>query len=163
MGKIMNSDALVRELLGRLLAWEDAHVGFDTAIADLPLDHRGIQPAGLPYSPWQLLEHLRRAQRDILEFCRNPDYQELTFPDNYWPSSKALPSPAEWDESVRQFREDREALQQLAKDPNVDLATRIPHGNGQTYLRELVLAADHAAYHIGQLVVVRRLLGNWKR
>ncbi len=159
----MNSDALVRELLGRLLAWEDAHVGFDTAIAGIPPDDCGIQPAGLPYSPWQLLEHLRRAQRDILEFCRNPNYKELTWPDDYWPPSPEPPSQAAWDESVRQFREDREALQQLAKDPNLDLATRIPHGNGQTYLRELVLAADHAAYHIGQLVVVRRLLGNWKK
>jgi uncharacterized damage-inducible protein DinB len=158
----MKSDGPVRNQLSRLLAWEDAHVGFDTAIADMPEDLRGKQPAGLPYSAWQLLEHLRRAQRDILEFCRNANYQELTWPDDYWPSSPAPPSPAAWDESVRQFREDREALQQLAADPNVDLATRIPHGNGQTYLRELVLAADHAAYHIGQLVVVRRLLGNWK-
>ena len=159
----MNHNALLRDQLSRLLAWEDAHVGFDTAVADMPADLRGKQPAGLPYSAWQLLEHLRRAQRDILEFCRNPNYQELKWPEDYWPSSPAPSSPAAWDESVRQFREDREALQQLANDQTVDLATRIPHGNGQTYLRELVLAADHAAYHIGQLVVVRQLLGNWKK
>ena len=158
----MNSGAPLREQVARLLDWEDAHVGFDTAIADIPADARARQPSGLPYSPWQLLEHLRRAQQDILEFCRNPNYQELKFPDDYWPSSPAPPSPAAWDESVRQFREDRKALQQLATDPKVDLATRIPHGDGQTYLRELVLAADHAAYHIGELVVVRRLLGTWK-
>ena len=158
----MNSGAPLREQVARLFDWEDAHVGFDTAIADIPADVRSKQPSGLPYSPWQLLEHLRRTQRDILEFCRNPSYQELKFPDDYWPSSPAPPSPAAWDESVRQFRQDREALQQLAADPRVDLATRIPHGEGQTYLRELVLAADHAAYHIGELVVARRLLGIWK-
>jgi hypothetical protein len=154
--------AVFRLPIKRLLAWEDSHVGFDKAVADMREDLRGKQPAGLPYSPWQLLEHLRRAQRDILEFCRNPNYQELSWPDDYWPSSPAPPSPAAWDESIRQFREDREALQQLAVDPNIDLAAKIPHGKGQTYLRELILAADHAAYHIGQFVVVRRLLGDWK-
>ena len=157
----MNSGAPLREQLTRLLAWEDAHVGFDTAVADIPADVRATQPSGLPYSLWQLLEHLRRTQRDILEFCRNPNYQELNWPDDYWPSSPAPPSPAAWDESVRQFRQDRKALGQLAADLKVDLASRIPHGDEQTYLRELVLAADHTAYHIGQLVVVRRLLGIW--
>lgn len=158
----MTSDAPLRELLGRLLTWEDAHVGFDAAIADIPADVRGKQPSGLPYSPWQLLEHLRRTQRDILEFCRNPSYQELKWPDDYWPPSPAPPSPAAWDESIGQFRQDRNALQQLAADLRTDLAGRIPHGNGQTYLRELVLAADHTAYHVGQLIVVRRLLSVWK-
>jgi hypothetical protein len=158
----MTNDAPLRELLGRLLTWEDAHVGFDTAVADIPADLRGQQPSGLPFSPWQLLEHLRRTQRDILEFCRNPNYQELSFPDDYWPPSPAPPSAAAWTASIGQFRQDRSALQHLAADPTIDLAARIPHGTGQTYLRELVLAADHAAYHIGQLVVVRRLLGLWK-
>lgn len=158
----MNSDAALREQLGRLLSWEDAHVGLETAIADIPADLRAKQPAGLPHSPWQILEHLRRAQRDILEFCRNDHYQELEWPDDYWPSSPAPASPAAWDESIRQFRQDRKTLQELAADPKIDLAARIPHGQGQTYLRELVLAADHAAYHLGELVVVRRLLGIWK-
>lgn len=158
----MSSDAPLRELLSRLLAWEDAHVGFDAAVADIPADLRGKQPSGLPYSPWQLVEHLRRTQHDILEFCRNPNYQELKWPDDYWPPSPSPAPPAAWDESIGQFRKDRSALQQLAADPNTDLAARIPHGNGQTYLRELVLAADHAAYHVGQLVVVRRLVGIWK-
>lgn len=158
----MNNDVPVREQLARLLAWEDAHVGFEAATADIAADRRGSQPSGLPFSPWQLLEHLRRTQRDILDFCRNPNYQELKWPDDYWPASPAPPTPAAWDESIRQFQQDRQALQQLAADPAVDLTARIPHGDGQTYLRELVLAADHAAYHIGQLVVVRRLLGIWK-
>lgn len=158
----MKDDVLLREQLSRLLAWEDAHVGFDTAVDGIPAELRGKRPSNLPYSPWQLVEHLRVTQRDILEFCRNPNYRELKWPDDYWPKSAAAPSPAAWDESIRQFRQDRKALQQLAADPQVDLAARIPHGDGQTYLRELVLAADHAAYHIGELIVVRRLLGIWK-
>lgn len=156
----MNSDA-IRQHLGRLLAWEDAHVGFDKAVADVPTKFRGKQPAGAPYSPWQLLEHLRLTQHDILDFCRNPDYEELDWPNDYWPTSSDPPTAKAWDDSIRQFREDRKALQRLAADPTVDLTARIAHGDGQTYLRELVLAADHAAYHIGQLVVIRRLLGIW--
>lgn len=156
------NDLSLRDFLARLLTWEDAHVGFDVAMAGIPADARGKQPAGVPYSPWQLLEHLRRTQRDILEFCRNPDYQELKWPEDYWPPSAVPPSPAAWDESVEQFRQDRKALQQLAADPKTDLAAKIPHGSGQTYLRELVLVADHTAYHVGQLILVRRLLGIWK-
>jgi uncharacterized damage-inducible protein DinB len=159
----MSLDESTRELVGRLLAWEDAHVGFDAAVAAIPPAVRGAQPAGLPYSPWQLVEHLRRAQHDILDFCRNPDYRELTWPDDYWPSAAAPPSATAWDESLRQFRQDRAALQQLAANPSLDLGARIPHGEGQTYLRELVLAADHTAYHVGQLVLVARLLGVWKK
>jgi hypothetical protein len=157
----MTDDAQLRELLGRLLAWEDAHVGFDAVVADIPTGLRATQPDGLPYSAWQLLEHLRRTQHDILEFCRNPKYQELDWPADYWPASPAPPSDAAWGESVKAFRQDREALQQLAVDPNVDLTARIPHGSGQTYLREILLAADHTSYHVGQLVLVRRLLGAW--
>jgi DinB family protein len=160
---MMKDDVLLREQLSRLLVWEDAHVGFDAAVDGIPAELRGKCPANLPYSPWQLVEHLRATQHDILEFCRNPDYRELKWPDDYWPQSAVPPSAASsWDESIRQFRQDRKTLQQLAADPQVDLAARIPHGDGQTYLRELVLAADHAAYHIGELIVVRRLLGIWK-
>jgi hypothetical protein len=152
----------VRDQLRALLAWEDAHVGFDTVVGDIPPDRQGSRPAGLPYSPWQLLEHLRLTQHDILEFCVNPNYRELQWPDDYWPSSEAPPSSTAWNDSVSQFGQDRRGLQQLAADPKIDLTAQIPHGDGQTYLRELVLAADHAAYHLGELVVVRRLLGIWK-
>jgi hypothetical protein len=154
-------DHALREQIARCLGWEEAHASFDSAVANLPADARGRAPAGLPYSPWQLLEHLRIAQHDILDFCRNPDYRELSWPDDYWPAAAAPPSAAAWDESIRQFREDRAALQALARDSAVDLGARIPHGTGQTYLRELLLAADHAAYHVGELIVVRRLLGAW--
>jgi hypothetical protein len=106
---------------------------------------------------------MRRTQHDILEFCRNPNYQELTWPDDYWPSSAAPPSAKAWDESIRQFGDDRRALQELAADTTIDLGATIPHGSGQTYLRELVLVADHSSYHIGELVLTRRLLGAWKK
>lgn len=158
----MINESLLRDQLSRLLAWEDAHVGFDNAVDGIPAELRGTRPSNLPYSPWQLIEHLRITQHDILEFCRNPNYKELKWPDDYWPASDAPPSARAWDESIRMFRQDRKALQQLAADPAVDLTARIPHGDGQTYLRELILAADHAAYHLGELIVVRRLLGIWK-
>jgi uncharacterized damage-inducible protein DinB len=158
----VSQDAALREQLGRLLAWEDAHVGFDRAVADIPMELRGRQPSGVPYSPWQLLEHLRITQRDILEFCRNSDYHELEWPADYWPPSPAPPTPSAWDDAVNQFRQDRKALQDLAADTSIDLFAKIPHGQGQTYLRELLLVADHTAYHVGELIVVRRLLGAWK-
>ena len=157
----MTDEQAVRDHLRRLLDWEEAHVSFDKAVAGIPPRMRGGKPKGLPYSAWQLIEHLRIAQTDILEFCRNPKYKELKWPDDYWPSKAAPPSTSAWDKSLRQFRRDRKALQQLATDASVDLGARIPHGSGQTYLRELVLAADHAAYHIGELVLLRRMLGIW--
>lgn len=156
------NDGAVREQVARVLAWEDAHATYDAAVADLPAELRGRTPAGLPYSPWQLVEHLRIAQHDLLDFCRNADYRELAWPGDYWPTSPAPPSATAWDESLRRYREDRAALQALARDPAIELTARIPHGSGQTYLREILLAVDHAAYHIGELIVARRLLGAWK-
>ena len=120
-----------------------------------------LVPEGIPASPWQLLEHLRRTQFDVLDFCRNPAYREPK-PEEYWPPSAAPPSAAAWDESVEAFRRDRAALQQLAADARIDLFERIPHGSGQTYLREILVIADHNSYHVGQLIVVRRLLGAWR-
>jgi hypothetical protein len=160
---VKQGQPLVREQIAKLLSWEDAHASFDSAVADLPTKLRGSAPAGLPYSPWQLVEHLLITQHDILDFCRNPAYKEMAWPKDYWPSAAAPPSPAAWDASIAQFRRDRSGLEALARDPAVDLEAKIPHGTGQTYLRELLLAADHAAYHIGELVVVRRLLGAWPR
>jgi len=154
------SDQSVRELLAKMLSWEDAHAGFDAAVEGIPEDFRGKRAGA--HSPWELVEHLRLAQHDILDFCRNPDYKELEWPKDYWPASPAPPSEAAWNESIDTFRRDREALQKLATDTTVDLTARIPHGSGQTYARELVLVADHTSYHVGQLVLVRRLLGIWK-
>jgi hypothetical protein len=152
-------DAQLRTHVQRLLDWHDAHASFDDAVSGIPADLRGRQPQGLPYSPWQLLEHLRLAQQDILEFCVNPDYEEKTWPEGYWPGS-AAPTGDGWERSVESFRTDREALKELAS--RADLFAAIPRGTGQTVLRELLLVADHNAYHIGELVVVRRLLGIWR-
>jgi uncharacterized damage-inducible protein DinB len=151
----------LRRYLTRLLDWEDAHVSFDAAVLGIGSTHRGRTASGLPHSPWQLLEHLRITQRDILDFCREPKYVEKRWPDDYWPREAAPSHDAAWDESVSAFRKDREALQQLALDPGVDLLSRVPNGDGQTYLRELILVADHTSYHVGQLVLVRRALGIW--
>ena len=155
------NDAALRAHLRKLLAWGDAHVDYDRAVAGLAPELRGQRPGGLPYSPWELLEHLRITQHDILDFSRNPQYAELSWPEDYWPQSAAPPDAHAWDVSIAAFHADREALQALADDPAVDLFARIPHGQGQTYLRELLLVADHNAYHVGQLVLVRRLLGAW--
>ncbi|HYF40727.1 MAG TPA: DinB family protein [Gemmatimonadales bacterium] len=151
----------LREQLARLLEWEDAHASFGSAVSGVPAGIQGKRPPSLPYSPWQLLEHLRITQHDILDFCTNPKYSEPSWPADYWPRSAEPPTPDSWTESVRAFQRDRAELQQLSRNPAVNLESAIPHGQGQTYLRELLLAADHASYHIGELIVVRRLLGAW--
>jgi uncharacterized damage-inducible protein DinB len=155
------NETAVRDLLSRLLAWEDAHAGFEAAVAGIPPELQGTQPAGLPYSPWQLLEHLRITQHDILEFCINSTYEEMAWPDDYWPQTAAPPNAAAWAASVKEFQRERQVLQALAQDRALDLNAKVPHGSGQTYLREIVLVADHTAYHVGQLILVRRLLGIW--
>jgi uncharacterized damage-inducible protein DinB len=157
----MNPNDALRDHLIRLLEWPDAHPSFDDVVSDIPAEHRGTRPAGLPYSCWELVEHLRLCQEDILDFCRDPDYAERTFPDDYWPGTPEPPSPDAWEASLVAFRADREALKRLATDSTLDLFAPIPHGTGQTYLRELLLVADHNAYHVGQIIVVRRLLGIW--
>jgi hypothetical protein len=160
MDDVKSIDAL-REQLSRFQNWREAHADYDAAVADLPAALRGVAPPGLPYSPWQLVEHLRLTQADILEFCRNVDYVEQKWPDDYWPKSAAPPDDSAWDASIAAFQRDRRALQSMIKDPDCDLFARVPAGNGQTFLREFLLVADHTAYHVGQLVAVRRLLGAW--
>ena len=155
------SDDPYRMHVLRVLDWEDAHVGFDAAVSDIPSNIRGRQAPGLPYSPWQLLEHMRIAQHDIFDFCRNPNYVEMKWPDDYWPKAPEPPGADAWEKSVAAFRSDREALKQFFADPSLDILAAISHGTGQTYLREALLIADHNAYHVGQLVAVRRVLGNW--
>jgi hypothetical protein len=158
----MTVDAGIRDLLSRALSWGDAHVSFDDAVEGLAPPLRGVRPAGVPHSAWELLEHLRITQSDILEFCVRADYQEKTWPDDYWPASPVPPSDDAWQSSVAAYQKDREALQKLAKSPEIDLDATIPHGSGQTYGRELVLVIDHSAYHLAQLVLVRQLLGAWR-
>ena len=137
---------------------EGAHLSFDEAVKGFPVKLRGAKPKGAPHTPWQLLEHLRIAQADILDFSRNPAYQEMKWPDDYWPKTEVPPDAAAWDHSVEQFRRDLKAMEKLVSDASVDLTARIPHGTGQTVLREALLVADHNAYHLGQLVFVRKML-----
>jgi hypothetical protein len=160
----MNADQSksLRDHLLYLLRGGGAHLDFDKAVAGLPPELRGAKPAGQPHTPWRLLEHLRICQWDILEFSRNPKHVSPTFPDGYWPQGDAPPDAAAWDRSVAAFRADLKAVQDLVADPATDLFARIPHGDGQTILREALLVADHNAYHLGQLVLVRRLLGAWE-
>jgi hypothetical protein len=153
--------AALRDHLLYLLRGGGAHLDFDAAVAGLPPELRGAKPAGQPHTPWRLLEHLRIAQRDILEFSRNPRHVSPPFPDGYWPGGDAPPDEGAWDRSVTAFRADLKAMQDLVADPATDLFASIPHGEGQTVLREALLVADHNAYHLGQLVLLRRLLGAW--
>jgi uncharacterized damage-inducible protein DinB len=152
----------VREHLVRVLEWEDAHVGFDTAVANLPARSRGMRPRGFEHSPWQLLEHIRIAQEDILDFCLNDRYtHDRTWPDDYWPRMPAPQDEPAWVASVAACTRSRARLQEIARDVP-DLTAPVPTGGpGQSYLRALLLAADHVAYHVGQLVAVRRALGAW--
>ena len=157
----MDRDRSLREHLTKLLDWEDAHASVDHAVDGIPPRLRGEVPDGAGHSAWQLLEHLRICQHDILDFCVNPKYVEIPM-EAYWPRTAAPPSDAAWKKSVASLGRDRAALRRLAGDPEIDLFARIPHGSGQTYLRELLLVADHNAYHAGQLVALRRRLGAWK-
>jgi uncharacterized damage-inducible protein DinB len=154
-------ETALRDHLARVLDWEDAHVGFDKAVDGIPADRRGVRPAGFEHSAWQIVEHLRIAQDDILDFSVNPRYEEkLKWPDDYWPDP-APPSDAAWNASVAAFKASREKLKALAREVE-DLTATVPAGKGQqTYLRAVLLAADHTAYHVGQLVALRRALGIW--
>jgi uncharacterized damage-inducible protein DinB len=156
-----STDALRAQLV-RILDWEEAHVGFDKAMEGIPEDKRGSRAEGFEHSLWQLLEHLRLAQNDILDFCVNARYvHSMKWPDDYWPTP-APPNASAWTESIATFKADREKLKNLACDTGLDLFAHVPTGKGpQTYLRALLLIADHNAYHLGQVVAVRRALGIW--
>ena len=154
-------DQSLRKHLVYLLGDGGAHLDFDTAIARFPAADRGTMIKGAPHTAWQLLEHLRIAQWDILEFSRDPTHVSPKFPDGYWPRTEAPPSTRAWTESVRAFQRDLRAMIRLVSNPKTDLFARIPHGDGQTILREALLVADHNSYHIGQLVLLRKLLDAW--
>ncbi|HXP15489.1 MAG TPA: DinB family protein [Terriglobales bacterium] len=156
-----NDDRSLRQHLLDLLKGGGAHASFDDIIGGIPAKLRGQRPAGMPHAPWMLLEHLRLAQWDILEFSRNRKHVSPDFPQGYWPSTDAPPSAAAWSASIAHFRKDLKSMQNLVANPKTDLYARIPWGSGQTILREALVVADHNAYHLGQLVDVRRLLDAW--
>ena len=156
----MTDDAL-REHVVYLLDGGGAHLDFDKAVAGLPTELRGATAPNLPHSPWQLVEHMRLCQWDILEFSINADHVSPDFPDGYWPDTVAPPDDLAWDRCLSQFRADAESMRKLVQADSTDLLAKIPHGTGQTILREALLVADHNAYHLGQLVAVRRAIGAW--
>ena len=153
----------IREMLALALEWEAAHVSVESAVAELAPSDRGRVPDGMPHSAWQLLEHIRLTQRDILDFCCDPEYRERTWPDDYWPPTAAPPDDAAWDSCLGSLREDRAALARIVRDSTRSLVAPIPHGDGQTLLREALLVIDHTAYHVGQIVTVRKAMGAWER
>lgn len=158
----MDRDRMLRDHVLYLLRDGGAHLNFDKAVAGLPTKLRGAKPAGMPHTPWRLVEHMRLAQWDILEFSRNPKHVSPKFPEGYWPEGDAPPDSKAWDASIKAFKNDLKAVEELVDHPKIDLFAPIPHGEGQTILREALLVADHNAYHLGQLVAVRRMLGAWE-
>jgi hypothetical protein len=158
----MKNDKVLREHLVDLITGSNAHANFDAAVKNFPGELRGKTPKNAEHSAWQLLEHLRIAQWDILEFSRSAQHQSPKWPGGYWPAAAAPPDEKAWDKSVRAFRSDQKAICDLIADPATDIHAKIPHGSGQTILREALLVADHNAYHVGQLILVRRLLQSWK-
>jgi hypothetical protein len=158
----MPNEKALRQHLVKLLQATEAHVSFDSVFKNIPTALRGKTPKGAEHSLWEILEHLRIAQWDILEFSRNPRHKSPQFPEGYWPRTSAPPDDLAWQKSIRAFSEDLAALCELVADEKTDLFARIPHGQGQTILREALLAADHNAYHLGQAVLLRRILGAWK-
>lgn len=151
----------LRDYLRRSLTWHEGHVDWIKAVSGIPEKLRGKRPKGSEHSPWELLEHMRIATWDIYEFSRDAKHKSPKWPAGYWPQKPAPPNSAAWDKSVRELERDLEAMGKLVADPKTDLLASIPHGSGQTILREALLIADHNSYHLGQLVLVRRLLGCW--
>jgi uncharacterized damage-inducible protein DinB len=151
-----------RQIVASALNWDQAHATLDAAIEGLPPDMRGRRPNSFPHSVWELLDHIRRVQYDLLDFCRNPHYEDiLKFPDDYWPPTPAPPSDAAWNDAVAAIHRDRADLATLTMEDGRDLTAKIPHGTGQTYLRTVLVAVDHTSYHVGQIIAVRRLIGAW--
>jgi len=158
----MSHDKVLRQQLAKVIDWNEAHADFHAAVDDFPANLRGRVPDGFPYSAWQLLEHIRLALWDILEFSRDARHKSPPWPEGYWPKTAAPASADAWEKSVKAVEEHVDAMRKLVADPSRDLFAPLPHGTGQTLLREALLAADHNAYHLGQLVLVRRALGAWQ-
>lgn len=157
----MDQEKELRNYLKHFLDWHEAHTDLKSALKDFPESLRGTRPPGSPHSGWELLEHMRIATHDILEFSRDRKHNSPDWPSGYWPEKPAPPGAAAWDKSVKALQQDLEEMRKLGSDPQIDLFAKIPHGTGQTVFREILLIADHNAYHLGQLVLVRRLLDCW--
>lgn len=150
-----------RRIVASALDWEQAHASLNSAVDGLPSELRGKRPQGLVHSIWELVEHIRLTQKDLLDFCVDPNYREPKWPNDYWPPTPAPPNDAAWTESLAAIRRDADAFAEFARNDPRDLTLPIPHGTGQTYLRTVLVAVDHTSYHVGQILDARRLLGTW--
>jgi hypothetical protein len=159
--KTMNDNDVLRAQLLALLGGGNAHMGFEAAVADFPLEHINRKPSNVGYTPWHLLEHLRLSQWDILEFVQNPDHVSPPWPSGYWPDPEQEADGARWQQSLDQFRANLAAVQALAADPETDLFGPIPHAPGYTIFREILLVADHNAYHVGEFAILRQVMNTW--
>jgi hypothetical protein len=157
----MDIDTIVREQLRALLEGGNAHMTFDEAVANFPREQMNTKPQNVLYTPWQLLEHIRMAQWDILEFIRNPQYVSQPWPEGYWPAESVQADESAWEKTLASFRADQYSLLELVADPTVNLYTPIPHGDGQTILREILVVADHNVYHISEFAPYRQVMGTW--
>ena len=159
----MTANQALRKQLADFLNWNSAHADFNSVVKGVPPRLRGRVPKGFAHSLWQLIEHMRIAQADILDFCVNPRYEHtMKWPDDYWPKAPAPRNAAAWSASIAAFTRDLKAMQRLAMNPRIDLFKKIPHGSGQTYLREVLLVGDHNAHHLAQLIDLRRALSIWR-
>lgn len=158
----MNNDTVVRQQLLALLRGGNAHLDFEQAVAAFPLEYINTTPPNGSYTPWHLLEHLRLAQVDILEFIRNPDHVSPDWPEGYWPAPTEQADAARWQQTLDQFRADAQALQTMVADPATDLYAPLPHAPGYNILREILVVADHNAYHIGEFAILREVMGTWR-
>lgn len=156
------SEKAITEQLTALLTKANAHVSFEDSVKNIPFDKLGIKPQNLPYSIWMLVEHIRIAQADILDFSINPNYKELKWPDDYWPPEQAPKDEEAWQATLAQIQQDKQSFTKLVNKPGVDLFSPFTHGDGQNLLREAMLIADHNSYHTGQIILVRRLLNDWE-
>ena len=158
----MENDKQLRQQIAKALDWHEAHADLAATVADFPAELRGKVPPGLPHSAWQLLEHIRIALWDIYEFSRSARHKSPEWPEGYWPKTAAPPNEEAWEQSIQAIRESLDGMRTLITDTKRDLLAPISGGSGQTLLREALLIADHNAYHLGQLVLVRKALGAWK-
>ena len=158
----MAHDTALRAQLAEFLDWGHAHAGFDDVVKGVAPKNRGAVPKGFAHSIWEIVEHMRIAQADILDFCGNKRYEEKIWPDDYWPASRRPKSAGAWTTALADYRRDRKAVQRLTVNRRIDLSAKIPHGSGQTYLREILLIADHNAHHIAQIIDLRRAQGIWR-
>ncbi len=160
-GCVKKEEDVSRAELLALLSRSNAHMSFEEAVEDFPESAMNTTFPNVTYTPWHLLEHMRRSQWDILDFMRNPNYKGMVWPDDYWPQKSQKATRKEWDKTIEGFNRDMKELQLLVSDPKVEMHSRIPHGDGQTMLREILLVADHNAYHTGEFTIMRQVMGTW--